>query len=113
MVVNMPDNFLEWVAWLGIVLPLFALAFSAYHYLDELKWKRKNEEYRRLFELMDHLGRQEGSIASKMAAAYELRNFQDYQDVIVRLCEKVEVVGPSTDMLKEELELTKKHFTKK
>ncbi len=61
---------------------------------------------------MDHLGQPGGSIASKMAAAYELRKFATYNEVIIRLCEDVKIEGEATEMLKRELELTKKHLMK-
>lgn len=55
---------------------------------------------------MDHLGHSGGSIASKMAAAYELRKYPQYKDVIVRMCRETEVSGTSAVMLKNEMLLT-------
>ncbi len=108
----MPTNFLEWIAYLGLAIPLFVLAWSAWKYVSELKIQREREEYHRIFEVMDHLGQQGGSIASKMAAAYELRKFKNYSEVIIRLCNTVEIDGVSAKMLKDELELTKKYLSK-
>jgi len=59
-----------------------------------------------VFQVMDHLGQNGGSIASKMAAAYELRRYRAYKDVIVRMCRQTEIVGASAQMLKHELLLT-------
>lgn len=55
---------------------------------------------------MEHLGKQGGSVASKMAAAYELRKFPEYLDVIIRLMEHVDVEGHAAPMLKTEMSLT-------
>jgi hypothetical protein len=41
-----------------------------------------------------------------MAAAYELRKYPDYTDVIINICEKTEVTGPAAAMLKQELVAT-------
>ncbi len=59
---------------------------------------------------MDHLGQSGGSIASKMAAAYELRKFPQYKNVICRLLEKAEIEGPAAEMLKCEMKLTAKFY---
>ena len=59
---------------------------------------------------MDHLGQSGGSIASKMAAAYELRKYPEYREVIIRMCREGEVTGPSGKMLKHEMMLTADHL---
>ena len=41
-----------------------------------------------------------------MAAAYELRKYPEYKDVIVRMCEQSETVGPAGKMLKDEMLMT-------
>ena len=55
---------------------------------------------------MDHLGQSGDSIASKMAAAYELRKYPEYKDVITRMCRQTETVGSVSKMLKDEMLLT-------
>ncbi len=59
---------------------------------------------------MDHLGAKGNSIASKMAAAYELRKYSQYAEVIIRLSDQVEMTGDAAQMLKKELDLTAKHL---
>ena len=59
---------------------------------------------------MDHLGHEGGSIASKMAAAYELRKYPEYRDVIIRMCEQADVRGPSGKMLKDEMMMTAEYL---
>lgn len=109
----MPNNFLEWVAWAGLVVPLCVLAWSAYRFVNEIKEKREADEFSRVFKVMDHLGQQGGSVASKMAAAYELRKFARYKSVIIRLCDSVKIDGTSAKMLREELKLTRDYLSKK
>jgi hypothetical protein len=96
----------EWIAWAGIVIPLAALAWSAVFYTLARRREVQHQEYQRFFTITDHLGHQGGSIASKMAAAYELRKYPDYTDVIINICEKTEVTGPAAAMLKQELVAT-------
>lgn len=103
-----PDQWtwMEWIAWLGIVLPLFTLAFSGWRYVSVRKQENCHQQYQRFFEITDHLGSTGGSIASKMAAAYELRKYPQYKDVIIRLCDGAVVDGPAAEMLNTELRLT-------
>ncbi|MBL0924700.1 MAG: hypothetical protein IBJ12_09595 [Sphingomonadaceae bacterium] len=93
----------EWIAWAGIVIPLAALAWSAVFYTQTKRREVEHQEYQRFFTITDHLGQQGGSIASKMAAAFELRKYPEYADVIIRICENTNVEGGSAKMLKDEL----------
>lgn len=95
-----------WATIGGAVLSLMALAWAAVNYVIIRRQEQQRTRYRNLFDLMDELGRPGHSVASKMAAAYELRKYPEYKDVIVRLLEKVEVEGSSAQMLKEEMILT-------
>ena len=96
----------EWIAWAGIVIPLAALAWSAVFYTIARRREVSHLEYQRFFEITEHLGHEGGSIASKMAAAFEIRKYPQYKDVIINICEKADVHGPSAQMLKEELRAT-------
>jgi hypothetical protein len=96
----------DWIAWAGVVLPLAALAWSAVFYVRTKRREISHQEYSRFFEVMGHLGHQGGSIASKMAAAYELRRFPEYHEVILRLCEQASFEGPASEMLRKEMLLT-------
>lgn len=96
----------EWIAWAGIVLPLTALAWSAVFYTIARRREVSHQEYQRFFEITDHLGREGGSIASKMAAAYELRSYPQYRDVIINICEKADIRGSAAQMLRDELQAT-------
>lgn len=93
----------EWIAWAGVVIPLAALAWSAVSYTLAHRREVQHQEYQRFFQIMDHLGQSGGSIASKMAAAYELRKYPEYADVIINVCEKAKVDGGAADMLKDEM----------
>jgi len=70
------------------------------------KTEIQHQRYQKIFEVMDNLGQEGGSIASKMAAAFELRKFPEYTDLILRLASQVQIKGSSADMLKKEIELT-------
>ncbi len=100
----------EWIAWAGVVVPLMALAWSAVFYTLAKRRELEHEEYRRFFEIMDHLGQQGGSIASKMAAAFELRKYSHYTEVIINVCEKAELEGDASQMLREEMLATAEYL---
>ncbi|WP_397604850.1 hypothetical protein [Sphingorhabdus sp.] len=100
----------EWIAWGGIVVPLMALAYSAVTYSLAKRQEVHHQQYQRFFQIMDHLGQQGGSIASKMAAAYELRKYPEYSEVIINICEKADIRGAASDMLREEMLATAEHL---
>jgi hypothetical protein len=107
-----PANWQEWIAWAGLALPLISLAWAACFFVLTRRREVHHQEFQRVFEVMDHLGQQGGSIASKMAAAYELRKYPEYREVIIRLCENVELQGSSAaiEMMREELRLTAEYM---
>ncbi len=100
----------DWIAWAGIVLPLISLSWAACFYVLTRRREVHHQEYERFFSVMDHLGQGGGSIASKVAAAYELRKYPKYRDVIIRVCEVAKVEGPAAEMLRDELRLTAQHM---
>jgi hypothetical protein len=101
-----PVTWQDWIAWAGVVVPLAALAWAAVFYTLSHRREVQQQEFERFFRVMDLLGQGEGSIASKMAAAYELRKYPQYKEVIVRMCDQAEVRGQSAKMLKDEMMLT-------
>ncbi len=100
------DQTAQIAAILSVSVPLCALAWSAVTYVRIRQREIQRDRYERFFEVMDHLGKQGGSVASKMAAVFELRKFPEYADVIIRLVDQVDVEGHAAPMLKAEMELT-------
>jgi hypothetical protein len=108
----MITSWADWVAWAGIVLPLAILAFSALLYVRTEMTKAKTERYNRFWEVMRSAGAQDGNIASKMAAFFEMRSYPEYTDVIIRLCENTRVVGSEGELLKAEMLHTSEYLKK-
>ena len=100
----------DWIAWGGIVIPLSIAAISAAFYVKLENDKRKKDQYNRFYKLMDQIGMNEGSIASKMAAISELKKYPEYKDVILRLCVSAQIGGPEAHLLENEFDLTARHF---
>ena len=103
-------QFDQWIAWAGVVLPLAALAWSALWFVSIEGRKAKNARYDQFFELMEQIGRQDHSIAAKMAAAYALRRFPEYREVIIRVLTESKIDGGAATMLAREFHLTAKHL---
>lgn len=80
-----------------------------FHVRGELD-KIRQEKYQRFFDIISQLGAPNSPTTSKVAAAYELRKYPQYKDVIVRLARDVGIDGQSAELLKRELDLTVKHF---
>jgi hypothetical protein len=100
------DQMAQLAAIISVSVPLCALAWSAVAYVHLRQREMRRERYERFCAVMEHLGRQGGSVAAKMAAVYELRKFPEYAEVIVRLFDQVEVDGHSAPTLTSEMALT-------
>lgn len=106
----MLNSWADWVAWGGLVIPLFAIAFSAVQYVRMELEKARSRRYDRFFELMEQLGKKDYSIAAKMAAAHELKKFPEYKEVVLRLMVDAKIGGTEAWLLEREFDLTAKHF---
>ena len=79
----MLKTFVDWVTWGALVLPLAAVAWSAVSYVLLQQQLRRDKQYMRFFECMEQIGRENYSIAAKMAAVSELKKYHQHYDVIV------------------------------
>jgi hypothetical protein len=106
----MPLTFMEWIAYLGLALPFCVLAWSAAAYVVALRSRNVHERYERFFQITEHLGMEGNSTASKMAAAYELRKYPEYRELIIRLCEDVQFDDSAAELLRKELAMTAEYL---
>lgn len=105
-----PESWTDWIAWAGIVLPLMTIAVTAaFHVRNEFE-KLRAEQYSKFFELMGQAGGVDVPLASKMAAAYELRKYPQYKDVIIRLMVGTPITGSLSYLLEKEFHLTAVHL---
>lgn len=102
----------DWIAWGGIFIPLATLSWSAWQYVALQKRNEQQRKFDNLFRLMDKIGESGGSIAAKAAAVYELRNYPEYGEVIVRFCNDAipYVSGDSAQILQNEFRFTAAYF---
>ena len=102
----------DWLTWGALVLPLFALAWAAVQYVLTQKREQKHREYERFFDIMRKFGASDSTVPGNMAAAFELRQFPQYGDVIIRLCEEAPMVGGTAAMLNGEMARTAEFLRK-
>jgi hypothetical protein len=98
------------VAWLGLVIPLAALAWAAILHVRTERREQQYREYQKFFEIMRELGSKESTVPGNMAAVFELRKFPEYKDVIVRLCEDAPLEGTATKLLAREMSMTAEYL---
>ena len=75
----------DMVAWGLLVLPLIVLAWAVVWLVLVQTERNRFERYKRFYSLMEQLARPDVETAAKMAAAYELRNYREYRDVIAKI----------------------------
>ena len=94
------------IAWLGVVIPLGALAYSAIVYVFNQRREQQFREFHKFHDLMKELGSAGTTVLGNVAVAYELRKFPQYREVIIRALTAIDVKGTRADMLKSEFALT-------
>jgi len=107
-----PASVSDWLALLGIVIPLTIASISAAIYVRNQTIESRHREYKKFFEITDSLSNFDGSLVSKVAAVYELRNYKKYKDIIIRIFENVPVNGDSAELLRREMQLTSEYLQK-
>ena len=78
-------------AFLGVVIPLCVIAFSAFQYVqtnDISAKQRKFENYHLIIERFG--GGNTGSIFVTVANIYELRNYPEYREVSINILEDMQ-----------------------
>jgi uncharacterized UPF0146 family protein len=102
----------EWIAWIGVIIPLGTLAWAAYQYVALQKRSERQQRFDNLFIVMDKIGEANASLPAQVAAIYELRSYPEYAEVIIRFCNDATsyIHGGSAELLKTELRLTAAFF---
>jgi|GEM_PF-1987101 len=75
----------DMIGWGLLVLPLIILAWAGSVYIETTLERRRHDRYQRFYQILRVLARDDASMAEKMAAAYELRQYRDYREVIARI----------------------------
>lgn len=108
----MPDSQF-WIA----LIPLATIAGSAVAYIVKLYQEAAERRRKHFFELMQYIDGS-GTIATKVAAIYELRSFPEHRDFIIRFCETQRgnisparsTAGPAVEALIAEFDATRDFF---
>ena len=95
----------------GIVIPLFTIAGSAAAFIIRYYADSKHRRDQEFFLLMEILDSSK-PLASKTAAAYQLRAFPEHSEFIVRFYENLQgnVYGDAASTLGDELARTADYF---
>jgi hypothetical protein len=101
----MPSTAAEWIAWSGVAIPLRGLVGDALAYVVKLYQDARVKRHERFFELMKYIDSRDLPLATKLAATYQLREFPEHKDFIIRFFEATgtRVSGEAADILNGEL----------
>ncbi|WP_155856324.1 hypothetical protein [Acidiphilium cryptum] len=102
--------FPSWLAFISFLIPLFTISGSAIAFIVKLFIDRSDKIHNRFFDLLKIIDSKE-PIATKMGAVYELRNFPQHKEFIIRFCESQNsnIIGSDTAVsaLRAEMDSTK------
>jgi hypothetical protein len=98
------------IAWLGLVLPLTALSWSAVQHVKNERRKQAHEQFEKFRILTARLGDPNKYGFEAGAIIYELREFPERRDYIERMFRHFSVSGPDTTFLRQEINETLRHL---
>lgn len=105
----MLSTYEDMIAWGLLVLPLIVIAWAAAVHVSLKLETHRYERYKRFHAIMEQLARSDGATADKMAAAYELRNYREYKDIIAKVFDDGKVRDLKGDALQKQLRDTLDH----
>lgn len=100
------------LAWALLVVPMMILSWASIWLVKVQAERNRYERYQRFYAIMEQLGRKDGSTADKMAAAYELRNYREYADIISKIFGEGYMRDDTGEILQSELKATIEHVTR-
>jgi hypothetical protein len=103
-----------WVTLLGFVVPFIALAGSAVAFVLKVYRDGADRRWNQFFELMKFIDSKDLPIATKCAAAYQLRHFPEHKEFIIRFCQnqRLNIEGSAAAALIMELDGTREALSK-
>lgn len=100
----------DFVVWATFVLTMAALAWSAVRYVQLERGKAKQVRFENFYRTLERVHNKDQSLILQRAAIFELRNFSEYKDLIVRLCQDRNSLFPDVQKIQEEFLLTLRFF---
>lgn len=103
-----------WVTLLGFVAPFIALAGSAVAFVWKVYRDGADRRWTQFFDLMKFIDSKDLPIATKCAAAYQLRHFPEHKEFIIRFCQtqRLNIQGAAATALIAELDATREELEK-
>lgn len=98
------------IAWLGLVLPLTAIAWSATQHVRNERRKQAHEQFEKFRALTIRLGEPNKYGFETGAIINELRKFPERRDYIKRMFQHFPVSGPDANFLAAEIHDTLRHL---
>ncbi|MFN3230132.1 MAG: hypothetical protein ACK41P_09790 [Asticcacaulis sp.] len=89
----------DWIVWALIAGPLCVIAYATLRCALYLAERRKVERFKHFNDLMRKLADPEAAMADKMTAAYELRHYREYAEVIRKIFDDGHMRKDDPDLL--------------
>ena len=111
MVVNLTlASVADWIAWAALIISISVIAWTAFHYIQIEKVKNQQRRFDNFYRTLERVHNKDQSLILQRAAIFELRNFHEYKDFIVRLCRDRNSLFPEVERVQQEFLLTLRYF---
>ena len=111
MVVNWTLNSAaDWIAWAALILSVVVIAWAAFRHVRLEQGRAKQVRFENFYRTLERVHNKEQSLILQRAAIFELRNFLEYRDFIVRLCRDRNNLFPNVEPIQKEFLLTLQYF---
>lgn len=96
-------------AFLGVVIPLCVIAFSAWEYTETRKFETKQHKFENYHLIVERFaGGEKGSVFVIVANIFELRNYPEYKDVSLKILKDMKLNWATTriPLIEKEIDAT-------
>ena len=100
----------DWIAWSALIVSIVVIAWAAFRYVRLEQAKNEQTRFENFYRTLERVHNKDQSLILQRAAIFELRNFPEYKDLIVRLCRDRNSLFPTVELVQREFLLTLNYF---
>jgi hypothetical protein len=87
----------DWLAFGALFLAVCTIAWQGYRYVNVQKDIGRQRNFENFFHTLERVNNRDRSLILQKAAIFELRNYPEYKDVVLNICDDAKSLFATED----------------
>jgi hypothetical protein len=87
----------DWLAFGALFIAVCTIAWQGYCYISIQKDIARQRNFENFFHTLERVNNKDRSLILQKAAIYELRNYTEYHDVVLKICDDAQSLFATED----------------